>query len=111
MWADLILIVAIALITVGIALTGAITPVHAVLAMVGLVILLPLLRRKGGRILSTLLIVFVVIAFIVWYGGGGEDMIPLVGSFFAIVIVLFGFYIMFRGFRGSRSDRRRCDDD
>ncbi len=112
MWYDLILIVAIALWTLRIAIIGAISAEHAALVMVGLVILFSLMRGKGGRLLSALLTIFGVIVFIVWYGGGNEEGMYLVGGYFlAIVIVLIGFYVMFRGFRRPRSATKRCDGD
>lgn len=100
---DIILIVAIVLWTLRLALLGAVSAEHAALVMIGLVILLPLLRKFRSAFLT----IAGVAVFVVWHGGGRpDDMVAIAGAFFALVLALFGIYLMFRPFRGrKRADR------
>ena len=106
---DLLVLLTLTLWLLGLGAQGRMSGETIVLVLLGLTFLLAVSRRaKVGLARTTFRIGIPLTAlatFVIVYGGGDlRRMAPLLGSVVALVVMLFGFYIMFGGL--SRRGRR-----
>lgn len=100
MWFDIILIAGVVSWLLKLILQGVISIDHGAVAMVLFAALLPIIRRTGllKRLFRVGITIAGIVIMIIWYGEGDkEKMTEVAIGFLALVVAMFGIYILVRG--------------
>jgi len=104
---DLLLILSLTVWIIGAVMVGRISGEHAALALLGLVALIAVSRGLGSSLIRLTFRIAVpvasVAALVLWSGSGDpRSTTAILGTLGALVLVLFGLYVMVRGLFSRR---------
>lgn len=100
MWLDIILIAVVVSWLLKLVLQGVISMDHGAMGMVFFAVLLPFIRRTSllKNVFRVGLSIAGIVIMVIWYGEGDkEKMTEVAIGFLALVMAMFGIYIMVRG--------------